>query len=262
MDKKAIRIYNCLAWDEQVRQHNRWTRPVGPEIIDAARRGIWQVLLTPQIPVPGNWFPDMKGLRILALASGGGQQGPIFAAAGADVVVFDNSGAQLEQDMMVAERENLQMEIIQGDMADLGRFEDKTFNLVFNPVSNCFIPDVLELWQECHRVLKPGGRLLAGFANPVLYMFGDEIHGFEDQLSVKFKIPYSDLECLSQEQLLKGKEKGLPLEFGHSLSDQIGGQLQAGFIISGFYEDRNIPEDCEISKYISTFIATKADRRY
>src|SRR5258708_23879626 len=45
--------------------------------------------------------------RILCLASGGGQQGPILAAAGAQVTVFDASAGQLAQDRYVAEREGL-----------------------------------------------------------------------------------------------------------------------------------------------------------
>ena len=61
------------AWDRQVESGNEWTRPVGPEVIESARRGRWAVLLTEQKPVPREWFPaEMRGLRILCLASGGG----------------------------------------------------------------------------------------------------------------------------------------------------------------------------------------------
>jgi len=260
VDKKQILEYNRRAWDEQVRKKNRWTIPVTPEQVAEAREGKWQVVLTPQIPVPAEWFPDMKGLKILGLASAGGQQGPIFAAAGADVVVFDNSGAQLERDMMVAEREALDIKTVQGDMIDLSCFDDESFDLIFHPVSNCFIPDVLPLWQECYRVLKPGGRLLAGFNNPVLYLFGDEVYGFPENLEVRFKIPYSDLESLNPEQRKKGDEMGFPLEFGHTLDDQIGGQIKAGFAITGFFEDRIHPDECDISKHIPTFIATRAEK--
>lgn len=52
--------------------------------------------------IPKNWFPTLEGLKILCLASGGGQQGPILAAAGADVTVVDISQKQLEQDIYVA----------------------------------------------------------------------------------------------------------------------------------------------------------------
>jgi hypothetical protein len=46
------------------------------------------------------------------------------------------------------------------------------------------------------------------------------------------------------------------LEFGHTLDDQIGGQIIAGFVLTGFYED--IDPDTILSKHIPAYIATKA----
>src|SRR6185295_10899839 len=96
-----VASYNRRAWDRQVEQGNRWTVPVGPNVIAAARRGDWSVVLTPTIPVPRDWFPALAGLNVLCLASGGGQQGPILAAAGARVTVYDNSPKQLACDREV-----------------------------------------------------------------------------------------------------------------------------------------------------------------
>ena len=83
--------FNMKAWDKKVNEKNRWTLPASPQEIQDARNGKWQVLLTPCKPVPSSWFPEMAGADILCLASGGGQQAPIFAAAGANVTSFDNS---------------------------------------------------------------------------------------------------------------------------------------------------------------------------
>ena len=108
---------------------------------------------------------------MLCLASGGGQQGPILSAAGADVTVFDNSPQQLAQDQMVANRDELNLQTIQGDMADLSAMESDRFDLVFHPCSNTFVPDVNPVWRECYRVLKKGGTMISGFCNPVLFLF-------------------------------------------------------------------------------------------
>src|SRR5262245_43032058 len=105
--------YNRRAWDTQVNKGNRWTVPVSPELIAAARRGEWELVLTPTLPVPRDWFPPLAGLDVLCLASGGGQQVPILAAAGASVTVLDNSGRQLAQDRHVAEREGLTIRTVQ-----------------------------------------------------------------------------------------------------------------------------------------------------
>ncbi len=94
--------YNRDAWDRQVSDGNPWTVPVSPEEIKAARRGVFSLQLTDTKLVPQEWYPELNGCRVLCLASGGGQQGPILAAAGAEVTVFDNSPAQLSQDRLVA----------------------------------------------------------------------------------------------------------------------------------------------------------------
>jgi hypothetical protein len=51
-------------------------------------------------------------------------------------------------------------------------------------------------------------------------------------------------------------KKGFPLEFGHTLEDQIGGQIAAGLLLAGFYED--IQPQAALSEYTPTFIATKS----
>jgi SAM-dependent methyltransferase len=224
-----ILAYNRQVWDRQVEKGDRWTVPVGPEVIAAARQGDWQVVLTPTRPVPCHWFPDLPGLEVLCLASGGGQQAPILAATRANVTVLDNSPAQLAHDRLVAERDRLLLKTVQGDMADLSAFPDGSFDLVFHPCSNCFVPDVRPVWREVFRVLRPGGVLLAGFANPALYVFDDTL-AEKGELVVRHAVPYSDLVSLSDEERRRYTDKDEPLVYGHTLEDQIGGQLDAGFL--------------------------------
>jgi SAM-dependent methyltransferase len=250
-----IREYNRRAWDKEVERGNEWTQAVNSEVIAAARQGRWEVLLTETKPVPHDWFPDLNGLDVLCLASGGGQQASILAAAGARVTVFDNSPKQLEQDSKVALRDNLNLVTIEGDMADLSVFADESFDLVFHPCSNLFIPDVRLVWKEAFRVLRRGGVLLSGFVNPVIYLFDDRLIE-RAALQVKHALPYSDLLSLSKEECRQLIEKGEPLEFGHTLADQLGGQTSAGFAITAFYEDRH--RTLPIAKYTSTYIATRA----
>ena len=136
-----IREYNRTAWNKEVERGNKWTVPVSEVMIATAKRGIWGILLTPSKPVPRAWFPDLEGLDVLCLASGGGQQGPILAAAGAKVTVLDNSPRQLEGDRLVAKRHSLHIALVDGDMADLSMFSEHSFDLIVHPVSNCFVPD-------------------------------------------------------------------------------------------------------------------------
>jgi ubiquinone/menaquinone biosynthesis C-methylase UbiE len=248
--------YNREAWDRQVEDGNPWTVPVGPEVIEAARQGRWEVLLTETKPVPRAWFPEMAGADVLCLASGGGQQAPTFAAAGASVTVLDNSSRQLAQDRFVAERESLDLEAIQGDMRDLSVFADRSFDLVFHPVSNLFVPEVRPVWNEAFRVLRSGGALLAGFLNPVVYVFDLDLADDTGEVRVRYKLPYADAKSKSEEEVRRQIERAEPLEFSHTLEEQIGGQTEAGFLISGFYEDRH--RDDPIAAYMPTYAATRA----
>jgi SAM-dependent methyltransferase len=250
-----VRAYNRYAWNWQVENNNKFTLPVDTQTIAAARKGVFSVLLTETKPVPREWFPPFKGLNLLGLACGGGQQGPIFAALGANVTIFDNSPAQLERDHQVASRERLNIRTVEGDMSNLSTFPDETFDLVFHPVSNVFCPEVRPVWMEVFRVLRHGGLLLAGFANPLYYMFGT--HADEQEiLQVRYAIPYSDLKDMEPEELDVCIQEGIPLEFGHSLTDLIAGQTDAGFVINGFYED--ICPDSPLCKYHPAYIATRA----
>jgi SAM-dependent methyltransferase len=250
-----VRKYNRYAWDTQVDNRNKFTISVSTDIIDSARRGEYSVLLTETKPVPHEWFPPFPGLDLLGLACGGGQQGPVFAALGANVTIFDNSPAQLEHDRLVAKREGLSLKTVEGDMRDLSAFDNESFDLVFHPVSNVFCPEVRPVWREAFRVLRPGGILLAGSANPIYYMIGT--HADEQEtLQIKYSIPYSDLKDMDPQDLEICIEEATPLEFGHSLTELLGGQTDAGFAITGFYED--ICPDSPISKYHPAYLATRA----
>src|SRR4029077_16121926 len=65
-----VRSHNRAAWNRSVEVQNRWTLPVGKEVIDRARGGEFDLLLTPTKPVPMDWFPKLAGTPTLCLASG------------------------------------------------------------------------------------------------------------------------------------------------------------------------------------------------
>ncbi|GAB4539399.1 MAG: class I SAM-dependent methyltransferase [Anaerolineales bacterium] len=252
-----VRAYNREAWNRQVAGgENPWTKPVSAEVIAHARQNKFAILLTEQKPVPMNWFPPLRGADVLCLASGGGQQAPILAAAGANVTVLDNSPRQLEQDRLVAKREALTLLAVEGDAADLSAFADESFDLVFNPCSTVFMKDVRPVWKEAYRVLRRGGIFMTGSMNPILYML--DLQKFDaGVLEIKYAIPYSDLKDLDPETLQREVlDKGYPVEFGHSLTDLLGGQCEAGFHIVAMYED--VKADSPLEHLHPAYIATRA----
>jgi len=252
MGKKYTEI-NSEVIDKWVEEGWEWGQPVSHEVFEKARNNNdWYVLLTPTKPVPKDWFCEMKDAEVLGLASGGGQQMPIFAALGAKCTVLDYSEKQLLKEKEVAERENYEIKLVKADMTNPFPFEDESFDLIFHPVSNCYIEDVFHVWKECYRVLKKGGILLAGFDNGINYAFDDE-----EKMVIR-KLPFNPLK---DKQLYEESLKNdWGIQFSHTIEEQIGGQLRAGFVLTDIYQDTNGAG--RLHEYnIPTFYATRAIKK-
>ena len=222
---------NARTIDRWVAEGWEWGVPVTHEQYAAALRGEWDVLLTPTKPVPHAWFGGLKGKRVLGLASGGGQQIPIFAALGAKVTVLDYSEKQLESERLVAAREGYAVDVVRADMTKPLPFADGSFDLVFHPVSNCYVEQVKPIFKECFRVLRPGGVLLGGYDNGVNYLVND------DETAIVNTLPFNPLKNPAQMQQLRDTDCGV--QFSHTMEEQLGGQLEAGFRLTDLYEDTN-----------------------
>ena len=201
------------------------------QIRHMAKNGEWDVLLTPNKPVPHEWFGEIKGKKILGLASGGGQQMPIFSALGAECTVLDYSEKQLESERLVAEREGYSIRVVRADMTKPLPFKDGEFDIVFHPVSNCYVREVKPIWRECFRVLKSGGLLIAGTDHFVNYIVDS------DEKMIVNRLPFDPLADPEQMKFLEDEDCGV--QFSHTIEEQINGQLEAGFILTSLYEDTN-----------------------
>lgn len=223
---------NAETIDRWVENGWEWGVPISQEQFRAAVSGDWQMLLTPVKPVPREWFPPLRGTKVLGLASGGGQQMPIFAAQGAECTVLDYSERQLESERMVAAREGYAIEIVRADMTKPLPFPDASFDLIFHPVSNCYIEDAQHVWDECFRILRPGGLLMAGLDNGFNFLFGGE-----DEQEIRYSLPFNPLRDPKLMEELRQTDSGV--QFSHTLEEQIRGQLRAGFRLLDLYEDTN-----------------------
>lgn len=243
---------NAETIDRWVKDGWEWGQAISHETYKKAKQGEWELFLTPTKPVPHEWFGEISGKKILGLASGGGQQMPIFAALGADCTVMDYSGEQLNSERMVAEREGYSIRIIRGDMTKRFPFEDEEFDMVFHPVSNCYVEEVKPIWKECWRVLKHGGVLIAGTDHYVNYIVDN------NEEKIINHLPFNPLKDPEQMKQLQEDDGGV--QFSHSLEEQIGGQLEAGFILTNLYEDIN--EEGRLSVLnIPTFLDMRSEKR-
>ena len=249
----GVSNFNAKTWDQWSQEGSVWTRPYTPEQFARAKTNDINLILTPIKEAPSWWFEGL-GKRVLGLASGGGQQGPELTAHGYEVTILDMSDQQLQSDRMVARREGYSINLVKADMTIQFPFPDNFFDFIVHPVSNCYVEDIEHVWREAYRVLKPGGCLMSGWTNPIMYMVDDEALSSEDvPLEIKYALPYN-----SRLEELKGVRVTTAngYQFSHTLDTQIGGQLRAGLLLKDFYEDSE--EDNRLGGYCSLYAATLA----
>ncbi|MDD2433861.1 MAG: methyltransferase domain-containing protein [Bacilli bacterium] len=241
---------NAKAVDSWIKEGWEWGKPITHETYLKAQKGEWDVLLTPTKPVPHSWFGSLKGKKVLGLASGGGQQMPIFAALGAECTVLDYSDEQLKSEKMVSEREGYAIKIIKADMTEPLPFETESFDLIFHPISNCYIEKIEPVFKEAYRILKKGGIFLCGFDLEFDYLFNEEETGIRWT-----PFPFNPLKHPEQMQELAASNSGV--QFSHTLEEEIGGQLKAGFILTDIYDDTG-NEGPSAQYNLNCFVATRA----
>lgn len=167
---------------------------------------------------------------------------------------MDFSKSQLEKDDMVATREGLKINTVEGDMTKAFPFENESFDIVFNPVSNVYIEDLENMYKEASRVLKKGGLLMVGFMNPWIYMYDADVvwDKPDEELFLKYPLPFNSRKLEEEGKIEINPEYGY--EFSHTLESQIRGQLKNGLAMIDFYE--SCDERHRLSKFGNDYIAT------
>ena len=163
--------------------------------------------------------------------------------------MLDCSDAQLENEKAVAERENYKVNIIKADMSKPLPFKDESFDIIFHPVSNCYIENVEPVFKECYRILKKGGILLCGLSTEINYLVD------ESEEKIVFSMPFNPLKNEEHREFLE--KFGGGYQFSHTLSEQLGGQLKAGFTLTNIEDDTNGAGRLH-EMNISTYIMTRA----
>jgi ubiquinone/menaquinone biosynthesis C-methylase UbiE len=225
--------HNKKMWDRLAKAGHPYTRGEGklPKSAAALRR-----FLDPNQRLSGM---KLRGARILALAAGGGWDGIVFAKLGADVTVLDLSPRQVRTAKSLAKSEGVKLDAVQGNMKDLSRFSDGTFDLVWHCHSLVFIDDVDAVFREVGRVLKSGGTYITGTMHPTtlrLYRTYDgrgwrPLSSYYDDRPM----PWIDDSAATWEWE-EGQVVARTLEYGHRVETLINGMVSAGMIIDGLWE--------------------------
>lgn len=245
--------HNRRAWDRLVRDGQRFTRPAPDDDFQRPRDRL----------DGGGWLEgDLRGQTVLCLASGGGKHGPLYAAAGATVTVVDLSPAQLELDRQVAAERKLSLRTIEASMDRLPMLRDAEFDLVFQPVSTCYVPQLQPVYREVARVTRPGGLFISQHKQPASLQADvrPSSRGYE------LMEPYYRTGPLPPVLGSPHREAGT-LEFLHTWEELIGGLCRAGFVVEDLSEPRHDQPDAALgtwaqrSQYLPPYVRIKARRR-
>ncbi|MDA7915666.1 class I SAM-dependent methyltransferase [Verrucomicrobia bacterium] len=217
--------HNKRAWDERVINRGRHTRKVSPK-----------ELVNPLKAVdPEGWLGgSVQGKKVLCLAAGGGLQSALYAKAGATVTVVDLSEEMLKVDREVARLHQLEMFTVGASMDDLSQLPRGHFDLVIQPVSTCYVPDISKVYGEVAKVMCPGGLYISQHKQPVSLQTANE--------------PGSDgywlKELYHHEHALPPAPEGLmhreagTMEYIHPWESLVGELCRNGFVLEDLSEPK------------------------
>lgn len=195
------------------------------------------------IKIRKSLYSNLKGRKVLCLASGGGQQSVLFSLLGAEVTVVDISQGQLNGDIQAAKHYGYNIKTVLCSMTDLSVFKDESFDIVNQPISICFVPDVAPVYKEVFRVLKKGGLYKVDHINPATYptSLDNGIDGW-DGIGYRISSPYIGgplrIDENGNENMTNGEIDG---EYRHLFIDMFCKLTDTGFQIKYIWEDeRNL----------------------
>jgi len=217
---------NRRAWNERIQRRAWHTEPASEKDF-----------LDPLAAVDDcGWLGDnVRGRRVLCLAAGGGKHGPLLAAAGAEVIVVDLSPAMLEQDRRVAAARGLTLRTVEASMDNLSMLPNAGFEIVIQPVSTCYVPDLATVYREVARSTAPGGLYISQHKQPASLQ-GEAAPSARGYALTE---PYYRTGPLPPAiDGLQHREAGT-LEFLHRWGELLGGLCRAGFVIEDLVEPRH-----------------------
>jgi len=208
------------------------------------------------------WLPQsVRGLNVLCLAGAGGWQSILYAVAGANVTVVDLSPSMLALDRREAERRGVSVRAVETSMDDLSPLEDASFDLVHQPVSTCYVPDIGRVYREIARVAKDGAVYICQHKQPASL----QVVRRDQRNNYVLGIEYYHEGPLPPTADTSYREDGA-VEYLHRWDQLVGELCRSGFVIEDLREpyrgDPHAPPGHfrHRGRYIAPYVRMKARR--
>jgi ubiquinone/menaquinone biosynthesis C-methylase UbiE len=131
-------------------------------------------------------FEEFAGKSVLEIGCGAGIDSLEFARNGAKVTSIDFTDNAVTLTKELAKEAGFSLDVSRGDAKKLS-FADNTFDCVYSYGVLHHIPDINRALKEIHRVLKPGGKLMAMVYHKDSLLYAYSIiflHGIKEQMLV------------------------------------------------------------------------------
>ena len=144
----------------------------------------------------------------------------------------------------------------------LSVFEERSFDLVHQPVSTCYVPKIEDVYREIARVLRDGGLYISQHKQPASLQI---THRTERQRFV-IGIEYYRDGPLPQTDDVSYREPGAT-EYLHRTEQIVGGLCRAGFVIEDLIEPYRADPKASVTqfgyrgRFTPPYVRMKARRR-
>lgn len=251
----SFHLQNRRAWDRLVSQKSCFAKAASDE-----------ELMNPLNTVDGKlgWLADgVNGKNLLCLAAGGGRQSALYAAAGANVTVVDISPKMLELDREVATERRLNIKTVEASMDNLSMFSNAIFDIVVQPVSTCYVPNIVAVFAEVARVIQSGGIYISQHKTPVSLQ--TDVEGQRGGYFLRQKYYQTNQSPLPPAAKSRLREEGTA-EFLHRWEEIVGGMCRCGFVIEDLMEPNHSRENASDGEFghrcqfVAPYVRLKARR--
>jgi ubiquinone/menaquinone biosynthesis C-methylase UbiE len=209
-------------------------------------------------PAMRNLLPNLKGKRVLLLGCGTGEESQLLAEFGAS----DMTGIDLSKESIrLASQTYPDIRFEVGDMHRLD-FQAESFDFIYSSLTIHYSDKPKEVYQELHRVLRPGGSLQFSVGHPMRWASERlEIEGVSSKImgyseDVKHPRLYGTYSTFAQHEETFFAKAGGTTQSGEVLSFWVGppsmhfGLLrEAGFNVESFVESQTIEACKDVDAY-------------